>query len=466
MAKAKPKWKPISVERDGEILTVYLHPPGTFRNPNHWAWSCAKLKVHGRSLKVETFSAAKERVIAWFKGEPARKEWEKQETSVLTWEDWDAIQVEHVRLRSSDDSDLKRRAERTLQECRNAQRLFVAITKAESATSVDPDTVARFQRECAKRESKYGKPYGATTIRKTISHMSASFNRCCPASGKRRCVRGVVPVEKLLATNPFEAVQWVQVENRQPRHFTASELQSLFTWKFFGACPLASLFARFSLWSCGRLEEMTMLRWDWFDSDGYIKIPDSVAKWGKGKTVRIPPALLEEIQAYRIENPFVWAGYVDQLREYHRVLGHHGSVHKIQGFAPQRFRGVCQKWIGEWAIESKVEGLSHHAFRRTGLQWSREEQIRKAEAEYAEAANVNKGVADKSYTRRPERDWADVSYRNIASELRKHARLAYLMGLREDEQESVSLASIQEALNRGDLDTAKRLLAARIVSVP
>ncbi len=47
MAKAKAKWKTMTVDRDGEILTVYLHPPGTFRNPDSWAWTCGNERLKG-----------------------------------------------------------------------------------------------------------------------------------------------------------------------------------------------------------------------------------------------------------------------------------------------------------------------------------------------------------------------------------------------------------------------------------
>ena len=57
---AKAKWKSTTVERDGEILTVYLHPPGTFRNPDSWAWTCKKVGVNGR---VELSIYAREKAL-------------------------------------------------------------------------------------------------------------------------------------------------------------------------------------------------------------------------------------------------------------------------------------------------------------------------------------------------------------------------------------------------------------------
>lgn len=274
--KTRSKWKSLYVERDVESLKVYLHTPGTRGNSRFWSFSCDKAEVHKKSLKVTTFAEAQERVIAWFQGEPKRDEREEQKPSILTWGKWDAVQMAHARKRSEKN---KVRAERTLAECRKAQRLFVAVTGAEAASAVDDDMVDRLQAECAGRTSKFGRPYAANTIRKTLAHMAASFNRCRLGSG-RKCIRGVVPSEKLLTTNPFEEVGWVEADAPEPRHFSKAELKEFLTWRLLGACPLIALFAKVSLWACGRIEEMTELRWDWIDAEGYVAIPDDNAKWG------------------------------------------------------------------------------------------------------------------------------------------------------------------------------------------
>lgn len=452
--KPKPRWKSIIVERQGESLTAYLHPPGTRGNSRYWSFTCKKANITKKSLKATTFAEAKEKAHAWFREEPRREERVRREEAVLAWDEWDSIQARHFAKKAD-----RKRADRTLEECRKARRLFVAVTGAGSASAVDADVVERFQIDCAGRRSKFGRPYGATTIRKTLAHMSASFNRCRHGSGKK-CVRGVVAAEKLLTANPFEEVAWVEADVKEARQFTRAELKAFLNWKYLGECPLASLFARVSLWSCGRIEEMTELRWDWVGADGYVAIPDDAAKWGKGRTVRLPSGLLREIERHRVAGPYVWAGYVDQLRAYHRTAGNHSSSHKIRDFTPLRMRGLFQKWVGEWARESKAEGLSHHAFRRTGLQWSREGQLRAAEGDYARASNVGLAVADKHYTSRPERLWADVVFRNIAGEIAGDEGLAALMGLEPDvELPARTKEAVLAALARNDLEEAAKLLA-------
>lgn len=454
MPKAKSKWKPVIVERDGESLTGYLLPPGTAGNSRYWAFTCLKAGVERKSLKTESFAEAKAKALAWFKHEPERVERQKQEQSILTWEDWDAIQVAHFRKKRD-----QRRAMKTLEECRKAHRLFLAVTGLETASAVDADQVDLFQAACPKTKSRLGRPYGNTTVRKTMAHMSASFNRCRVTAGKK-CVRGVVAKEKLITVNPFEEVRWVEADDPEPRQFSREELKQFLAWKWVGGCPTVALFAKASLWSCGRITEMTELRWDWIDDEGYVTIPDDSAKWGKGKVIRLPAKLLSQIREHRNGSHLVWAGYVDELRAYHQTDGHRASAHKLKDFAPVRLRVCFQKWIKEWAGSVKAPGLSHHAFRRTGLQWSREGQLRSSEGQYAKALNVSREVADTHYTRKPQHLWADLTYRNIASELAEDRELADLMGLGElGEVRPVTPQDVQEALGRNDLREAARLLA-------
>jgi hypothetical protein len=149
------------------------------------------------------------------------------------------------------------------------------------------------------------------------------------------------------------------------------------------------------------------------------------------------------------------------MRAYHKATGREASALMVKAFAPQRLRVAFQKWIAAWAKEARAgPGISHHAFRRTGLRWSREGQLRASEADYAKAANVNLNVADKSYTTKPQRLWADIAYRNIAGELGQDGELAAMMGLRPTPGLPVaSVEALQAAIGRCDLDGAARILA-------
>lgn len=69
-------------------------------------------------------------------------------------------------------------------------------------------------------------------------------------------------------------------------------------------------------------------------------------------------------------------------------------------------------------------------------------------------------MADKHYTTRPGRLWADIAYRNIAGELGQDGELAAMMGLRPaPTAPATSVEALQAAIGRNDLDEAARLLA-------
>jgi len=452
MANAvRHKWKRLTIPTDGELLTVYLHPPGTVGNTRYWAFSCREASITKKSLKCNSLKDAKLTAIKLLTAPKSEDESKSEET--LTWGDWDSIQVAYYRKKANE-----KRANRTLEECRKAMRLFVRITGAPDASSVDADMVDRFQSEGVQRKKGDGKPYSASTVWKTMAHMSSSFNRCRISAGKR-CVRGVVDQSKLLMVNAFEEVNWIEPTQPRKLQFSREGLKAFLAWAYLAGCPLLSLFAKVSLWARGRIEEMSELGWDWIDDQGYVGIPDEQAKWGKGKLVKIPLLLVEELRRYRGSGPFVWERYVEQVRDYHRNTGHLASAHKMLDFSPARLKVHFQKQIQRWAKTSENVGLSHHAFRRTGLQWSREGQLRMYEAEYAKSSNLSLGVADSYYTRDPRHLRADIVFRSIAGELSADRELAEMMGLRMPApEEGVTVESVENAIRQGNLDEAERLL--------
>lgn len=253
-------------------------------------------------------------------------------------------------------------------------------------------------------------------------------------------------------------VSWLDESPKEIRHLSSNELRALLGWRMFGSSPLISAVLKISIWGCGRIEEITELRWDWISEDGFVSVPDDVAKWGQGRQFRIPLPLWKELESFPSKSPFVWNETVAELRAYHIQRGGKGSAVQLAEFTPTRLRGRLQKWIQAWAIESKAVGISHHTLRKTALQWSREEQLRSAGDAFAELSNVGIEVAKRHYTTDPARLRAEILFENISRELRKDPELAVIMGL--DVQPTIpSLEAAQAALAEGRVDDAKRMLA-------
>ena len=450
MAERK-KWKSVVIERHGEMLVAYLHPPGSVGNTKYWSFSCQKAGIQRKSLKVSTFADARRAALNWFAKEDVRND---RCAPSLSWPEWEQIQRAHFAKKRD-----QKRAGRTLNACLDSKQTFVSITKADDASVVTPDTVEKFQQEALKTEWTEGRVYTPSTIRRCLGHMSASFNRCRITAGKK-CQRGIVQPEKLLTVNPFEQVGWLDECPKELRHLSTQELRALLDWRMFGSSPLISAVLKVSIWGCGRIEEITELRWDWISEDGFVSVPDDVAKWGQGRQFRIPLRLWKELKSFPTESPFVWNRTVAELRTYHIRRGGKGSATQLAEFTPTRLRGRLQKWIQAWAIESKAVGVSHHTLRKTALQWSREEQLRNAGDEFAELSNVGLDVAKKHYTKDPKKLRAEILFQNISRELLKEPQLAVAMGLAVEPTKSPapSLADVQVALVEGRIDDAKRLL--------
>jgi len=423
------KWKQISVNVAGRMVQAYLHPPNTVKNPKYWYYSCDEIGASRRSLKVTTLVDARVAVTSLITDSLT-----SVRNAGLSWSEFRAIQVTHFGMRANE-----KKSGRTLEAGNCSLRMFLALVNPESPGDVTPDMVGRFQILC--RE----KGYSPATVHKALTHLSSGFNRCCASSG-RRCIRGVVDDSKLLGSNPFMHVRWIEPRVSVKRQFGVDDIKNLMSWPKIGKIPSSRLFIQVSLWSAGRIEEMTEIKPEWLDGC-YLTIPDSVAKWGKGRCVRFPESIAAQLAKG-------WRSFPEELRQHHRSVGKSNLAVQVMDFEPRRFQYRMQRIIRDWAYRNNVRGLSHHSLRRTALQWSREQQIRKSEAGYAEASNVNLSVGNTHYTVEPRRLLADIVYANISHELYRNG-LAEMFGL---DQNQSKVDSVIDLLRSGDLEAAKRIM--------
>lgn len=115
---------------------------------------------------------------------------------------------------------------------------------------------------------------------------------------------------------------------------------------------------------------MSLLEWSWFVGD-YIVIPHTIAKKGNGKAVRMPTAIRERLESFRVEgNPFAFAGFVDEVE---RSLK---TCHAVKSFSPQRMLWRMQKLIKQGALSIGRLEITHHALRQTAHELTNQGELR------------------------------------------------------------------------------------------
>jgi hypothetical protein len=192
--------------------------------------------------------------------------------------------------------------------------------------------------------------------------------------------------------------------------------------------PIAQLFLVVSFWAAGRLEEMSLAEWDWVVGEQYIDIPDAVAKWGKGRVVRIPPVIMEALRQHRLEgSPYIFAGYTAELR---RLSKRHGR--RIRDYHAGTFDLIC-KQITRKAARAGLVGVTHHALRATAMELSDQGEELKA----SDRSSKNLGTTTRNkqgfYVRKSHgRTFylrADGLYQSLSEAFREWSAVAKVLGV-------------------------------------
>jgi integrase len=141
----------------------------------------------------------------------------------------------------------------------------------------------------------------------------------------------------------------------------------------WGGVTVGPLLAKVYLWSAGRQEEVTSLRWGQYreiEGGHHFHI---VGKRGVQRLFRVPDALCRELLAVRVDptdaNPFVFAAYNRQLRVYHERSRRPHNAHKVgEDFKPRCLGDWFYDRLAEWSA-TVPNGHAHpHVFRKTALQ--------------------------------------------------------------------------------------------------
>jgi hypothetical protein len=345
---------PLEIDVDGFRVSAQLRPPGGGRGCWHVRWKAGGrwlTRATGKMLRFEAEQAARDIV----RGRPV----ETPQHTVLSFERFEEVQKKHYALNAN-----QKKAERTLKKFMGVVddlKRFLAESYPGRTLAIQHinDQVALGYLDWLKKKGA-----AAHGIKSKVGTLRAAWNRV--RRGHPRTKKTISDLEKV-AENPWESInsELPQLPKIDPVQLDLAKGELKGLLDAFRDRPVAQLFVKASMWAGGRLEEMTLAQWDWVDEQGYIDIPDDVAKWGKGRVVRLPLSLLKELEALRVSgSPYVFAGFVE---EYRRQSEKHSK--RMREYNAGTYHLIC-KHIVKAAKTAGLDGISHHALRRTAMELS------------------------------------------------------------------------------------------------
>jgi hypothetical protein len=286
-------------------------------------------------------------------------------------------------------------------------------------------TMSKTENRLCKKKSP--KQLAVKTIQKHIRHLASAWNLV--REGHPENVGGLHQ-HQMVQSNPWEAIRkrvpkdLKDLEDRNPVQFRLEDNDLGQCLDQFKELPVGELFIITSLWCWGRITEMSLMEWGWFQGE-YIKIPKIKGKGGRGKLARIPPAILERLKAIRdASSPYVFARWTEDFR------GRSTRPTRVKPFTPKRMREQMHDLIPTFAEAIGRPEISHHALRRTTMQRAREARIRQAEKDVARNLQTTHGNMTTNYTSPLEetKSYADSIYTNLTIALHDFPALATRLG--------------------------------------
>ncbi len=427
----------ITILVKGTAIRVILHPPAPPRTSWYAYWPGL---TTSRSTGTRNYEDAV--VLA---EEMLRNGGKKRSSQPveLTDEEFEAIQRWHF-SRKTDESAM-RRSKKSLVNCLDSVAAFREITGLSPISLATPDDCATFQRlamilpnnwrrrpvekrqsvayfseKCRLERLKAGRPdqhdnlptYSPNSVLRWSRSLQAAFERANRNAMKRKCVRGVVAVEKLLTVNPWSQFIWIEGRRRPIRQFDGDELISILDFLKAGwlEVTVATAVVKTLLWSWNRRMEVMGLTWNSLRTVGDEYHFHIVGKKGIEKWFRIPPSLYRELEQFRTNSQFVFAAYKDQLRHFHKNRKKLNAANFISGtFSPEQLGDWFYRRIVEWSKSLPRGHASTHVFRKTTLQLARRgEDVNRI---VASDARLSEGVMMTNYVTESDEEFRQRSNR-------------------------------------------------------
>ena len=417
---------PFVVDVDGHDVHFSLRPQRT-RSAN---WS-VRWKLHGKPFERSTrtkFLEDAKRIARQMIREDAAPV--RTHSIGMTVADFQIIQQKyHARSARAE------AGESTFKEFLGVWRSFLRVCPVKIVHEVTEHTALKYlqclqgfsKTENCNYKKKSPTKLSNNTIHKHIRTLAGAWNLIREGHSQRV---GGLHQNQLVHSNPWQAIRnnvpHAQLEdNDDPVQF---ELENMDLWQFldqFKGHPVGELFIITSLWCWGRINEMTQMKWSWFDGD-HVVFPKSETKGGRGKVARIPPLVMKQLEAIRdSDSPNVFARWVDDVR------ANAGRPTRVQPFAPSRMRSQIEKLIPVFAESIGRPEISHHALRRTAMELCDLAELRKREKDSADKLQTTvlnkriyylKKLGTKAFI------LADGAYSNLTKALHDYPALANRLG--------------------------------------
>lgn len=442
--KPKLEKKTIAVVVNEAVVSVTLYPPEPPRTSWYAYWPGL---VASKSTGQQTFNDAA--LVAENMVRNGGKKHHLKEAA-LSDREFEEIQRQHFGRRTGERA--KKAAQKSLSNCLDALAAFREITGLCPITIATPDDCANFQRVAmtlpnnwrrwppekrrsvphyapkareARKRSGDVDPldelphYSPNNVLRWSRSLQAAFERANRHALKRKCVRGVVPTEKLLTSNPWSQFTWIEGSRRPIRQFDGDELLSLLDYletKWSGV-SIATMAAKVFLWSGCRKSEVAGLTWDSLRLIGNECHFEVIGKWGIERWFRLPEMVYRELLAFRTESPFVFNAHTEQLRQF-RAESPHRITSLEAEFSPKRFGNWFYNRVKDWSVSNPKGSAFVHVFRKTTLQHARRgEDIAR---QIASDARVSETVLMTNYVKETDeemRQRSNRTYRRIQASL-------------------------------------------------
>jgi integrase len=273
-----------------------------------------------------------------------------------------------------------------------------------------------------------------------------------------------VDERKLLGENPWNQFTWIEGAERPIRQFDDGELFSVLDYlgKEWPGVTVAGTLAKVLLWSWGRREEVTSLRWSSLKVVGEEYHFETTGKHGVEKWFRVPPRLYKELLDLKTDSPFVFAAYNDQLRNFYLRAGRDKYARIVAAeFHPVRLGAWFHERLKAWSAGLPKGHATMHIFRKTTMQHAHQGR---GLGEVAAGLQISPGVMMTNYVKQTDelrRQESNRTFQSILASLSPEVARRYGHVPTEPRRED----RLKEAVLAGDWTLAARL-SAELARVP